>query len=99
MSELERLLPIVREQRDALYRATDGISAIELYEDYCRARQKAEDHAVGVLEAEGAKIGQAGDTTSFRLAGLRSESTTGLPGALSNWAVRAALRIDEEAAQ
>lgn len=92
MSDLETAIGKVAQARAVL----DGAGGCKDGADYHAWRERvriAEAAARRMLEAAGAKITDgSGSTTTLSCAGMRSTSTMGLPGAVSNWLTAARAR-------
>lgn len=76
------------ERADAAYSAAlEGINLITNYDQYRRTRNAADSALELAVVQIGAVIGRRGGSydTSFKLAGIRSTSTSGLGGAVRNW--------------
>lgn len=65
------------------------------YAAWSKKRRDAEDSATRKLVEAGAVIRYQGGDTAIRFRGLRASSTMGLPGALSNWAKAASVKLAE----
>ena len=73
------------------------ISSSVSYMDSQKQRREAHDKAIAEITATmpKVKITERGDMTRVSIAGIRSTSTSGLDGALSNWVAAAYRHLDK----
>ncbi|MBN9066725.1 MAG: hypothetical protein J0H60_09730 [Rhizobiales bacterium] len=84
---------IVERALAAHSKALEGISALQDYDTYCNTRRSADSALELAVVQIGAAIRDKGSETAVRIAGIRSTSTMGLSGALSNWLTAARKKL------
>lgn len=93
--DLSAAFPIVERAIAEHSKALKGVNSIEDYGHWKNTRRSADSALELAVVQIGAAISEKGSETAVRLAGIRSTSTRGLGGTLSNWLTAAGKKLYE----